>query len=352
MLSLLVSLALTITALMFAKPLIWGFLGAPPEMRGMSLTYFRICASGTLFLMLYNVTYGILRAYGDSRAGLLFLLAAAALNVGLDLLFVICFKWGVAGAAAATVASQAGCAFVSVVYLLCLYPRIRPMLSAKTDVLAKMLSIARISIPIIAQSAIVAMGFTLMQRLVNSFGPASIEGYAAMGRIENLAHIPSDSFNAAISAFVGQNIGAGKPERAVEGYHSALAIGIAITIVIAIPVLLFAGPLLGIFNIAGESMRRGREHLVLVMFFMPCFVTGNITSGFLQGTGDVRAPAFAGFVNLGARLAVAYLMAHTFIDFRSVYWSMPIAQLVNCAILIFWYRLGRWRGANRKFMSS
>ena len=342
-LSLIVSLLLTVPCFVFAKPLIWGVLGAPPEMRQMSVLYFCICAGGIVFQMLYNVTYGILRAHGDSRGGLLFLFVAAVLNVALDLLFVISFGWGVAGAAFATVLAQLGCAVVSMFYLVRKFPRLKPWFSLKKTVLVKMRTIVRVSVPIIAQSAILSIGFTILQRLVNSFGSASIEGYAAMNRIEALAHIPSNSFNSAVSAFTGQNIGAGKPERAQAGYRIALRIGVTATIVISIVVMIMARPMLGMFNISGESMRRGWEHLMLLMTFMAFTTVSNITSGFLQGAGDVRVPAIAGFVNLSVRLALSYIMAGTLIDFRSIYFSMPAAWFVGCAIVVWRYRSGRWR---------
>jgi Na+-driven multidrug efflux pump len=108
-------------------------------------------------------------------------------------------------------------------------------------------------------------------------------------------------------------------------------------------VLFNAESLLSVFGLSGESMRRAREHLVLLMCFMPLFVTNNVTSGFLQGAGDVGVPAAAGLANLSARLVCSYVMARTFVGFRSVYWSMPAAQAVCCVILITRWRSGAWR---------
>lgn len=342
-LALAVSALLTALCFIFARPLIWGFLGAPQQMRDMSVTYFCIYALGIVFQMLYNVTYGILRAYGDSKGGMYFLLIAAVMNVALDLLFIVKFEWGVVGAAVATVFSQFCCAGASMLYLTHGFPNLKPRLGIKSAELKKMRTITVMSIPIIVQQAIMAVGFTIMQRLVNSFGVHSIEGYVSMIRIEDLAHIPSKSFSTAISAFTGQNIGAGKPERAQAGYRASLKMGAIITVVIAIVVILFSRPMLGMFNISGESMRRGQEHLVLLMFFMVFSMTTNITSGFLQGAGDVRMPAISGFINLSVRLIGAYVMARTFIDFRSIYVSMPPAWIIGCLIVVLRYRSGKWR---------
>lgn len=345
-LSLSVSAVIAILCFFLARPLIFGFLAAPPGMREMSLYYFRICASGGIvFQMLYNVTYGILRAYGDSRGGLLFLLFGTTLNVCLDLLLVAFFRFGVAGAAVATVISQACCAAASMIYLRGYFPELRPRLSAGRKERLRARTIIRVSIPIIAQSAVFAMGFTVMQRFVNSFGPPSIEGYAAMGKLEELAHIPSNSFKTAVSSFVGQNVGAKKFDRARNGYMAAMKISAAITVALAIAVALFSKPMLGMFGISGESMRRGWEHLMLLMIFMPFAMTSNITSGFLQGAGDVTVPAAASLANLCVRLGATWLMARTFIDFRSVYFSMPPAWMTGCLIIVLRYRSGRWRAA-------
>lgn len=342
-LALAVSVILTLLCFVFAKPVIWGFLGAPQEMRGMSRLYFLIYASGIIFQMLYNVTYGILRAHGDSKGGLYFLLIAAVMNVALDMLFVVRFGWGVWGAAVATVFSQFCCAAASILYLRRCFPQLRLRPGFGVTELKKMRTIAIMSIPIIVQQAIMAIGFTVMQRLVNSFGVHSIEGYVSMMRIEDLAHIPSRSFNTAISAFTGQNIGAGKPERAQAGYRALLKIGAGVTLTIAVVLIFFSRDLLGMFNIAGESMRRGQEHLILIMCFMIFSMTTNITSGFLQGAGDVKIPAVSGFVNLTVRLLCAYAMARTFIDFRSIYLSMPPAWIIGCLIVVTRYRSGKWR---------
>lgn len=347
-LSLMVGLSLMLLCFVLARPLVWNFLAAPAEMRETSVLYFRIYAAGLLFQMFYNVTYGILRAHGDSRGGLFFLMIAAVLNVLMDFLAIVVLGWGVAGAAIATIFSQACCAVASMLYLVCFFPELRvgfSIVSIKRVDPGKVLTIVKVASPIVAQAAILSIGFAVMQRFVNAFGRASIEGYTSMCKIEELAHIPSNGFYSAVSAFVGQNIGAGKIARAKRGYRAALKMGGVITLVIAIGVGLFSEQMLTMFNISGESLRRGWEHLILLMIFIPVMMTANITSGFLQGSGDVRIPAVASFANLSVRLVGTYLMADTFIDFRSVYASMPFAWITGCLIVLLRYRSGRWRGA-------
>ena len=343
LLALILAAAVTLLCFLLAKPVIWGFLQPPEEMRTDSLVYFLVYSSGILFQLLYNVTYGILRAHGDSRGALLFLLISAVLNLALDSLFVIVFHWGVAGAAVATVIAQAGSAIASMIYLGRLFPDLIPRRSYLAGCRRRMGVLLRLSTPIAFQSMVSALGFMVLQRLVNTFGSPSIEGYAAMQKIEQIAHIPSNSFNVAIASFVGQNVGAGKPDRARRGYRATVGMGVAISVFLGILVILLDEPALSLFNIAGESMRRGREHLDLLMVFIWVNTITNITCGFLQGTGDVKIPAASGFVNLGVRLALSYLLAGTAVSFRCVYVSMPPAWILSCLFVVFRYRSGKWK---------
>ena len=343
LLAIVLSLLLTALCFLVAKPVIWGFLQTPEEMRNGSLTYFLIYSGGLIFQMVYNAAYGVLRAHGDSRGALLFLLISSVLNIGLDLLFVMVFQWGIAGAAVATVISQAGATIASLIYLRKLFPDLMPRLSALSAWKSRTWLITRLSVPIIFQSMVTTLGFIVLQRLVNSFGTPSIEGYAAMQRIENLAHIPSNSLNAAIASFTGQNIGAKQIERAKKGYRATMFLGVSISVVLAALVILFDDPLLKMFNISGESLRRGREHLDLLMLFIWTATIRNIACGFLQGAGDVKVPVVAGFVNLGLRLALSYLLAPTVVDFRCIYVSMPPAWTLASLIVLLRYRSGKWK---------
>ena len=342
LMTLLLSIVLTTACFLLARPVIVGFLQAPEEMQRDSQTYFLIYACGILFQLLYNVTYGILRAHGDSRGALIFLLISAVLNVVLDCVFIVVFHMGVAGAAVATVIAQAGSAVASMIYLYRLMPDLLPSIRYLYAWKKQSRLLTGLSVPIILQTTVTSLGFILLQRLINSFGTPSIEGYSAMLKIEQLAHIPSQSFNVAISSFAGQNIGAGKVERARKGYRTTICMGILFSVIISGIVILFDEELLSLFNITGESLRRGREHLDILMCFIWVNTIMNITCGFLQGAGDVRLPAASSFINLGIRLVLSYLFAATAIGFRSYYVSMPPAWVIACLVVVIRYRSGRW----------
>ena len=341
--SFLSSIAISGLCLFIARPLISGFLQTPQALAKESITYFKIYSLGIFFQMLYNVLYGILRAHGDSRSSILFLLLSSVINILLDLVMVICLKLGVAGTAWATVISQAAAAFASILYLRKYFPYLWPDACFFAERRKQALLILHLSIPIVAQSAATALGLLVLQRLVNSFGQPSIEAYAAIVRIEQIAYIPRNALNVTMGSFVGQNIGARRMDRVKRGFRSALCMGIGSTAVLAAAVIIFAVPVLRMFNISGDALLRGKEHLYILMLFSALTCTTNIVAGFLQGAGDVRPPAVADFSNLVVRVGLAYLMAGTFVSFRCIYVSIPFAWCAACAINCLRYRSGKWR---------
>lgn len=343
LIAVILSIVMTSLCLIFAKPAIFGFLAAPDEMREESLTYFIIYSFGIIFQLLYNITYGILRSHGNSGGALIFLLISAALNIVLDCIFIGVFKLGVAGAALATVIAQAGSAVASIIYLSIFFPELIPSRKYIYAFKAKGLLILKLTIPITLQLAVNSLGFIVLQRLINSFGTASIEGYSAMTKIEQLAHIPAQSLNIAISGFAGQNIGADKEDRAKSGYRTTLKMGILFSVIIGIIVIVLDKKLLGMFNISGESLKRGAEHLDILMTFIWVSTITNITCGFLQGVGDVRVPALSGFVNLGIRLVLSFMLSVTAVGYRCYFLSMPPAWIITAVFVVLRYRSGKWK---------
>lgn len=342
-LGLLTALVMFVFCLLSAGPLIDGFLRAPEEMRAGSRAYFLIYGGGIIFQLVYQITFGLLRAHGDSKGALLFLLASALLNVAMDCFFVISLGWGITGAAGATVISQAGAALAAFLYMRRHFPDLLPAFSGAETLANDIRLLIRLSVPIALQTSVNSICFLILQRLINSFGTPSIEGYAAMLKIEQFAHIPSQSFNTAIASFAGQNIGAGKTDRARSGYLATLKMGIACCLAISVLVLIFDTSLLSLFAITGESLRRGREHLDILMFFIWINTITNITNGFLQGAGDVKLPAVSTFVNLAVRLSLSYLLALTPVGFRCYYVSMPPAWICQNLVVTLRYRSGKWK---------
>lgn len=341
--SLLLGIAVTTLFIGSSRTILCGVLGTPPEMESEVLIYFNVYCAGIVFQMIYNVLYGVLRGLGDSKGAVFFLLVAAIVNLVLDLWFVAGLQWGVAGAAWATVLAQAGSALASALYLFKRYPQFRTVCLKHGFRKEKIILLLRFGIPVAMKSAVSSLGFLLLQRLVNSFGPASIEGFTAMNKTEGLLHIPSLCFSTALSSFTGQNLGAGKLGRIRRGYRQALLQAGGMSVVLTIGMLFFGKYLLGLFAISGDSLLRAHEHLMTIAFFLLLTTIGNVAAGLLQGAGDVKITVVASFANLGVRLLTAFVMTQTAIGFRSIYWSIPLAWLVGMLIPIWRVRSGKWK---------
>jgi putative MATE family efflux protein len=334
---------MTIVCLFLAKPLIKDFMNAPVHLCMESVGYFQIYSMGIVFQILYNVIYGVLRACGDSKSSILFLLISSIINIVLDLIFVILFQQGVEGAAWATVISQAIAAIACGGYLKYFFPSLWPNRDFFIEWSRNAALVLQKSVPIIMQSAATALGLIVLQRLVNAFGQASIEAYAAIVKIEQIAYIPRNALNVTMGSFVGQNIGAQRMERVENGLRAAVKIGLGSTAILAVLVMIFAEIILGWFNISGDALLRGKEHLYILMIFSSLTCLTNVLGGFLQGAGDVKPPAVAEFTNLSVRVILAYLMALTKIGFRSIYMSIPFAWCTACALNLYRYRSGAWK---------
>ncbi|MBR3166487.1 MAG: MATE family efflux transporter [Lachnospiraceae bacterium] len=338
-----VSLIIIAVCLLLSYPVVVMFLAPPENMQHYSMQYFMIYSVGLFFFFSYNVVYGILRAHGDSKGAMFFLLIAAVINIFLDLLFVIVFHMEVVGAALATVISQAGSAVAAYVYMvrhyrhLNLFARGNRMLSAE-----KVKTILKLWLPILSQTSVLSIGFIVLQRLVNTFGAASIEGYAAMQKVESFIHIIPSSLNTAMANFTGQNIGANKPERVRRGYRVTAVSVVLISAAIAAVMIAFDEPLLSVFHISPEGLKRGCEHLDLLVIFMLPQSVYTVTAGLLQGAGDAKITAVASFINLFIRVSSAYIMSLTFIGYRSLWYSLPLAWCTNCVINYCRYRSGKW----------
>ncbi|MGN8895697.1 MATE family efflux transporter [Flavonifractor sp. HCP28S3_F3] len=348
----LLGLAVSALCILTARPLLTGLLQTPVEMYRDAYVYLVIYSAGFLFQILYQMFYGISRALGDSKAALAFLLIAAVLNLVLDLVLVAGAGMGTKGAAIASVASQAGSAVAALGYLLYRYPQLRTALLRPRFHTQQMALIFRLSIPVTVRMAVQAAGFLLLQRLVNSFGPASIEGFAVMGKTEELMHIPVLCMSTALSSFVGQNMGAGLADRAECGIYSTLRLTLAAEAVLGTLMFLFDTRILSLYNITGEALLRGSEHLDLMCLMLPVFTVQEIINGALQGAGDVRAPIISSFTDLILRLSGTWLLSLTPVDFRSIYLSTPPAWIIACAISVTRFRRGAWKNTQLIVSSS
>ena len=299
-------------------PFMLRFMKTPENVFPESSAYLRIYFSGVLGLMVYNIGAGILRAVGDSKRPFYFLVVSAVLNTVLDLVFVLGFRMGVQGVAYATIIAQ-GVSAVLVVWTLiktdsCIKVRIKA-LGISFDMLKK---IIKVGIPAAIQMAITSFSNIFVQSYINFFGADCMSGWTAYSKIDQLLFLPMQSIALASTTFVGQNLGINKVDRAKKGVRTALIMAACSTVLVMIPVLLFAPHAVAFFNNKAEVIEYGTLLLRWVSPFYVLCCVNQVYSGALRGAGDSRAPMI--------------IMLTSFVLFRQAYLFI-VANFISNTIL-------------------
>lgn len=286
-------------------PFMLRLMKTPEEVLPESTAYLTIYFSGLIGLMVYNIGAGILRAVGDSQRPFYFLVVCAVLNTVLDLVFVLLLHMGVKGVALATIISQGVSAVLVVITLLrstnCIRLRIRA-LKLHWDMLKKIFTVG---IPAALQMAVTAFSNIFVQSYINYFGADCMSGWTAYAKVDQLLFLPMQSIALASTTFVGQNLGRNQVERARKGVTVSLRIAVISTLVMMIPVLIFAAPIVSFFNSKKEVIEYGT---MLLRWLSPFYVLccfNQIYSGALRGAGNSKAPML--------------IMLCSFVLFRQVY---------------------------------
>ena len=299
-------LAILFTGLgLFMIPFMLNLMNTPAEVAPQSTAYLRIYFSGVLGLMIYNIGSGILRAVGDSRRPFLFLVVCALVNTALDLLFVIGLGMGVEGVALATVLSQGISAVLVVATLMRSDSCIRLVPSRLRMHRAMLGKIFAVGIPAALQMAVTAFSNVFVQSYINYFGADCMSGWTAYAKVDQLLFLPMQSIALASTTFVGQNLGRNLTDRARQGVRISLFLALCSTVVLMLPVMAFAAPVVAFFNSKPEVVTYGAMLLrVLSPFYVLCCFN-QVYSGALRGAGNSKAPMV--------------IMLSTFVAFRQLY---------------------------------
>ena len=337
------AIAMTIIGLLTCSGVL-KLMNTPTDVFDQAKAYLNISYLGTIGVFGYNSICAILRGIGDSKSPLYFLIVATIVNIILDLLFVAVFRWGVAGAAWATIIAQFVSFIISALYLNRHYPLIR--INFKELIFDKKLfkEIVRIGIPAAIQQMLVSLGLIAVQRLVNSYGTNTMAGFTAASRIDSFAMMPIMNIGSAISTFTGQNIGAGKIDRIKKGTVSGNIMTIIYCALALVIILLFGRILLRIFNDNPEVVNAGLSYLHIVSPFYCTVGIMFVFTSVMRGAGDAIRPLI---VSLGAmwffRVPIAYLLSGLFHTPDGIWWAFPIGWTIGLLMsLIFYYR-GKWK---------
>ena len=318
------------------------FLQIPAELAADMRTYLLIIFAGLLATSVYNFFACLLRAVGNSVAPLWFLGISALLNIGLDLLFVLVFHWGIAGAAAATVFSQyvSGVGLLAYTFLRCReFLPSRAELRFRREILRELLNLSMLTC---AQQSAMNFGILLIQRLVDSFGPITMAAFAAAVKIDTFAYLPVQDFGNAFSTFVAQNFGAGRTERLRRGFRQALLLSAGFSVVLSALVCIFAHPLMHIFVQAGETevLAAGVRYLRVEGAFYAGIGCLFLLYGFYRAVKRPGMSVVLTVISLGTRVALAYALAGTLGEF-GIWAAIPIGWALADLTGLGYYLLRR-----------
>jgi len=322
---------------------IFRLIKLPDELLPDATLYLSIYFSGFIAMFGFNATSAILRGLGDSKTPLYFLMISTFFNIAFDLLFIVVFKWGVAGAAIATVISQAGAFLTAVIYLNRNHKLIDFNLPTWKFNRKIFWQSIRIGLPTGFQHTFVSLGMLAIMSIVNTFGTNVIAGYSAALRIDSLAVLPAMNFSAALATFVGQNIGAGKPERVKRGLIATLLMSSAVSLIIMVIIIFLKYQLIGMFTKDPEVIRIGGEYLLIVSSFYIIFTIMFKINGVLRGAGDTIIPMFITLFSLWiVRVPFAWYFSGLIGD-TGIWWSQPAGWAVGLVLSFGYYLTGRWK---------
>lgn len=336
------SLLLTMAGIA-TSDLLFRMLNVEETIIPLASTYFRIYMLGMVAFFGFNTIASVLRGLGDSITSFWFLLIATATNVVLDILFVVVFNWGVAGAATATVIAHFVAFFIGAWYL----NKKHSIISFKTKDLifdrALFNQSLRIGLPTGFQQTFIALGLMALIRIVNNFDSSVLAAYTVASRIDSMAAMPALSLSSALAAFVGQNMGAGKINRIRRGYLISLSMAWGISLMVMVTVY-FAGPqIMKLFSQDTLVVEHGVDYLVIVSSFYIVFSTMFITHGMLRGAGDTLVPMFISLISLWAgRVPLAIFLSHHWGE-KGIWWAIPLGWSIGMIFSVTYYLTGRWK---------
>lgn len=330
---------LTAAGELVASPML-ALLKTPENIVVGSLTYLRVMIGGLTVIMFYNLEASLLRALGDGRSPLTAMVIASCTNIGLDLLFVMGFRLGIAGAAVATLMAQG----ISCIYCFVVLRRV-PFLKLKHQDFAIDISLAkrllRLGMPVMFQDAIISIGGMVLQSVINGFGVLFVAGFTATNKLYGILETAAISYGYAISTFVAQNKGAGKDKRIKAGMRKGIAMAFATSVLISLIMFLWGKDILSLFISAEEVQAQqvlqvAHHYLMIMSTFLIILYALHTYRSALQGMGDTVIPMVSGMVEFGMRVSAAIFLPR-FIGQEGIFYAEILAWSGACVLLVTVY---------------
>ncbi|MCQ2431302.1 MAG: MATE family efflux transporter [Clostridia bacterium] len=342
MLSVLVGIFLTVFGVLMAPQiLIW--MDTPENVLGPASEYVRVYFAGVISMVMYNACMGIMQAVGDSRHPLYYLIISSCSNIVLDIVFIRFFRMSVGGAAFATVLSQ----MFSVI--LCLIRLFRADTACKIRVRElkidreMLIKIIRYGLPSAMQNSVIALANVVVQSNINYFGEAAMAGCGAYAKIEGFSFLPVTCFTAAITTFVGQNLGAGLRDRVKKGAASGVITAMLLAELIGLVIFIAAPVLISAFATGAEAIAFGiQKSRVSALFFLLC-AASHCLSAVLRGAGRANVPML---ITLASWCVIRVTILKIFVPITQtidiVNWVYPITWSISTLALIIYILRVDW----------
>ena len=341
MLSIVLGLMIVVLGCCFA-PLVLRFINTPADCLPLAQVYIRICFAGAIGSMVYNMGAGILRAMGDSRRPMIFLIVSCFINIAADILFVVVLDWKVVGAALATVLSQAISAGLLMITLV--RSKECPLrFSALRMDPALLRRILGIGVPAGLSLVTFDLSNVLVQSGINSFGSATMAAWTAFGKTDAITWMISGAFGVSITTFVGQNFGAQKYRRVQQSVWTCMALSLSVVGLLAAFEYVFRRQILGICTPDAEVIEIGAYMMSIIVPFNPLFMPIEILSGTMRGTGYSVVPTVITGLSV-CLFRVVWLMTVVFRwhSLMLLCLSYPISWLLAVIVFFIVYFRGNW----------
>ena len=342
------ALALTLGVIITAAgillaPQVLALIGTPESCMKDAVVYCRIYFGGALASMVYNMGAGILRAMGDSRRPMIFLMACCFVNIVADILFVYVLHMGVAGAALATILAQLISALLTLRVLMKQPDESKLVLKQIRSHKSLLLSMLHIGIPAGIQLMMFDFSNLIVQSSVNSFGEATIAAWTAYGKADAWTWQISGALGVSVTTFVGQNFGAQKYDRVRRSVWVCMGLGMAMLGVLSVLEFVFREPLLGIFTTDPEVIRIGAEMMVCIVLWNAIFIPIEVFAGTMRGTGYALPPTLIMCVSVCLyRVLWVWLAVERWHTIFCLCLAYPISWVLCVLVFYVFYLKGDW----------
>ena len=336
--SVLLGIVFTIGSLIFMKPII-NILQTPKGVYSLAIDYLKICFLGITFQLLYNIGTAILRALGNTKDPLYFLIFSCILNLILDILFIVYFGWGVKGAAIATLISQILATLLVMYKIMSLDDNCKLSLKQIKIYKGYTKDIFLVGLPAGLQAIFMSISSLIIQSSINSFGAEAMAGMTIFAKVEGFLYFPLFSLGLAVTGFVGQNFGAKEYERVKEGINISLKISVYTSLIFIIILNIFAPYILKLFTNDAAVIKVGLESIRIVFPSYVLYAMNQIYIGSLRGIEKTFEPMLISlFAHCIFRVIWCFVLLQYFHDMKVIYSSYSVSIVLMFVLFYTSYK--------------